>query len=99
MSVHVRARRLANASPLIALAVDDAGDEDEMLIAVRDALSLLNSRQLLRCFSVLLDDDPTSETYSTARNKNDAGRRAWLYSWLETGDFWPEQAFDTAYGY
>jgi hypothetical protein len=99
MSVQDRAGRLANASPLIALAVEESAAEDAaVLAAVQEVLEQLGSAQLLRCFSVVLYDDPTSETFATARGKSDEGRRAWLLSWLGCGDFWPDEVLDAAYG-
>lgn len=98
MSIPGRARKLANASPLIASAVERSVTDDAAVVfAVEQALKQLSSAELLRCFSFLLDDDPTSELFTTARCSNDDGRRAMLVKWLREGDVWPDEVLDTAY--
>lgn len=99
MDIQARAQKLGKASPLIERAIGESSlDEQTLIQSVEEALEQLNGAQLLHCFSVLLDEEPTSETFATARSKTDQGRRDWLLLWLRQGDFWPDDVLDAAYG-
>lgn len=99
MNLLDRAQRMSHASPLIALAIEESdGSAESVQAGVSSALQELSDRQLLHCFNVLTDDDPSSETFRQANTQNREQRLRWLQQWLETGEFWSDDVFDIAYG-
>ena len=53
-----------------------------------------NEAAMLQVLQQLTCGGVQSETYQSARSKRFDGIADWIDQWLETGEFWPDEAFN-----